>query len=126
MASRKCFKSLLSLSGTPHVRACVAAAASLTQHEMKMSAGKCATQIPFTLSHCGVPALEKGQCCTNCVGDADSVHPPLRRGSCRVSQSNPFWVEIGQDSDGEDGRKAGEAGERVWSCSVASAATCET
>ena len=28
-------------------------------NEMKMSAEKCATQIPFTLRQCGVPTLEK-------------------------------------------------------------------
>ena len=46
------------------------------------------------------------------MGDADFVYPPLRRGSRRVSHSNPEWAEIGQDSEGEDGRKAGDVGER--------------
>ena len=56
--------------------------------------------------------IGKGQCCMNCVGDTDLLYPALRRVSCRVSWSNPFWVEIGQDSEGEDGRKAGDVGER--------------
>ena len=47
-----------------------------------------------------------------CVGDADFVYPPLRRGSCRVSYSNPEWAEIGQVSEGEDGRKTSDVGER--------------
>ena len=37
-------------------------------NEMKMSAEKCATQIPFTLSQCGVPTLEKcGSMCELCT-----------------------------------------------------------
>ena len=34
-------------------------------NEMEMSAEKCATQIPFTLSQCGGPTLEK--CCELCT-----------------------------------------------------------
>ena len=49
---------------------------------------------------------------SNGVGDADFVHPPLHRGSRRVSYSNPKWPEVGQDSEGEDGRKTGDVGER--------------
>ena len=44
---RKYFISLLSLSGTPQVRECVATTASLIQYEMEMSAVKCATQMPW-------------------------------------------------------------------------------
>ena len=36
-------------------------------NETEMSAEKCATQIPFTLSQCGVPTLDKVQCCVNCA-----------------------------------------------------------
>ena len=46
------------------------------------------------------------------VGDADFVYPPLRCGSRRVSDSNPEWAEIGQFSEGEDGRKTNGVGER--------------
>ena len=46
------------------------------------------------------------------VGDADFVYPPLHRGSRRVSYSNPEWTEIRQDSEGEDGWKTSEVGER--------------
>ena len=45
------------------------------------------------------------------VEDADFVYPPLRRGSRRVSSSNPDWAETGQVSEGEDGRKTGDVGE---------------
>ena len=30
----------------------------------------------------------------------------------QVSQSNPEWAEVKQDSEGEDGRKASDVGER--------------
>ena len=40
------------------------------------------------------------------------MYPPLRRGSRWVSYSNPEWAEIGQDSEGEDGRKTGDVKER--------------
>ena len=46
------------------------------------------------------------------MGDADLVYPPLRHGSRRVSESNPEWAEIGQDSEGEDGRKTSDVSER--------------
>ena len=45
------------------------------------------------------------------MGDADLVFPPLRR-SRRVSGSNPEGAEVGQDSEGDDGRKTGHVGER--------------
>ena len=62
------------------------------------------------------------------MGGADSVYPPLRCGSRRVSCYNPEWAEIGQDGAGDDGRKAGDVSEREIEkkCSVASAATCGT
>ena len=40
------------------------------------------------------------------------MYPPLRRGSRRVSHSNPEWAERGQVSDGEDVRKTSDVGER--------------
>ena len=43
-----------------------------------------------------------------CVGDADLICPPLRRESRRVSWSSSSR----QDSEGEEGRKTGEVGER--------------
>ena len=45
------------------------------------------------------------------MGDADlvSATPPWAR---RVSYFNPEWAEVGQDSEGENGRKTGEVGER--------------
>ena len=44
------------------------------------------------------------------VGDADFVCPPLRRDSRRVFV--PGRAEVGQVSEGEDGRKTGDVGER--------------
>ena len=38
-----------------------------TTNEMEMSAETCASQIPFTLSQCGVPTLGKVQCCMICA-----------------------------------------------------------
>ena len=92
VASRKYLISSLSLSSTPQVRECVAAAASLTQHKMKMSAVKCTTQIPFTLSQCGVPALEKGSavwivweiqiyCIRHSAVSLAGLHGPIHSGS---------------------------------------------
>ena len=85
------------------------------------------------LLHLGASKIQTGQPpgsvpLMSSVGDADLVYPPLRRGSRRVSYSNPAWAERGQDSKGEDGRKTGDVGERdrVEECPVASAATCET
>ena len=46
------------------------------------------------------------------MGDADFVHPPLHRVGRRVSYSHPKWPEEGQDSEGEDGRKTSDVGER--------------
>ena len=52
------------------------------------------------------------------MGDADFVCPPLRRRSRSVSGSNLEGQEVGQDnkveqvSEGEDGRKIVEVGER--------------
>ena len=45
------------------------------------------------------------ECSFDSVGDADFVYQPLRRGSRRVSYSNPEWAEIRQVSEREDGRK---------------------
>ena len=69
---------------------------------------------------CGVGAVVKWSCgvigrCGNMSAsqqDADLVYPPLRRGSRRVSWSNPEGAEVGQDSEGENGRKIVEVGGR--------------
>ena len=46
------------------------------------------------------------------MGDADFVYPPLRPGSGGASHSNPEWAVMGQVSEGEDGRKTSDVGER--------------